>query len=291
MISLMKQDISLALEALKSGNTELVNVAGNRITSNSLILETPKYQYIGFIVKEISSEYGHAKEVGEDEGKKSKEAGEQLLKEIQKILTNNFDGIQIWKKFSEYENLVRKNTMGDIERSIYKDNYDFTLKTRFFLVDYLIKNYSEVFEENCKLPLSVHSEMGRVINCYGFKEKDLAFFLVLTAFRHYYTYLRIEYPTAQDERKEELKKNITLLVEKIQRMFGNEDLTYDSVINSTIDLIGELGTWWRMGYLSFLEYRSIQTTQEIEKPKIPSEAKKKIEDVLIEGLQKELGKK
>ena len=55
----------VAIEALKRGNFDLVNIIGNRIATDSMIMKRKDLIIIGFLIKEVSLEIRRIKEINE----------------------------------------------------------------------------------------------------------------------------------------------------------------------------------------------------------------------------------
>lgn len=279
MIETIKQDISVAIEALKRDNLDLVNIIGNRIATDSMIIKRNDLIIMGFLCKEISLEIRRVKEINEKNLMGCKDAGRKFLEGISSLLEDKIENKEIWEKYQNYEKEVRKYLVGDIESSIYKGNPDFTMKTRTMLLEHLNGNRRLLIKRGNRLVEGIASEISRGINTYGFYPEDLVFYLVMKVFNSYYEYFIYDYHLEEsEEEKTKKEKEINLYTDNIYKLFSAKG-NLNGLYEDSAKIIGELGTKWRMYFINLGEIRMIVEGKGIE---LPPEAKKEIEEGLAE---------
>lgn len=287
MIETIKQDISVAIEALKRDNLDLVNIIGNRIATDSMIIKRNDLIIMGFLCREVSVEIRRGKEINEKNLMRCKDAGRKFLEGILSLLEDKIENKEIWEKYQNYEKEVRKYLIGDIESSIYKDNPDFTKETRTLLLEHLNGNRRLLIKRGNRLVEGIVSEVSRMINTYGFYPEDLVFYLVMKVFSGYYDYFLYDYHLEErEEEKAKKEKEINLCVDNIYKLFSAESNLND-LYEDSAKIIGDLGIKWRMYFINLGEIRLIMEGRGIE---LPPEAKKEIEEGLAEVFERKVKK-
>lgn len=293
IIETISQDMGVAIAALKGDEFVLVNILGNRIATNLMVGNRNELIMIGFLLKEIPSELGRIGEVNDRKLPECKNRGIEFIKNLQKLLNKDEVDIgEIWKEYENYEKGIKKYLLTDSEASIYKDSQNFTKETRLMLVKHLDKNKDLLLRENCNLIEGIVREIGRVINTHGFYPEDLIFYLLMKAFGSYYNYFIYDYFGGEETDKKEKEREINSYVEKIHKLFSAEN-KLDDIYEQSADMIGELGVKWRKYFINYGEIRLLLRAEggaEIPRMEIPEEAKKKIGEVITEGLKKEVEK-
>ena len=288
MIETIKQDISVAIEALKRDNLDLVNIIGNRIATDSMIIKRNDLIIMGFLCKEISLEIRRVKEINEKNLQRCKDAGRKFLEGISSLLEDKIENKKVWEKYQNYEKEVRKYLVGDIESSIYKRNPDFTKETRTMLLEHLNGNRRLLIKRgNNRLVEGIASEISRGVNTYGFYPEDLVFYLVMKVFSSYYEYFIHDYHLEEsEEEKTKKEKEINLYIDNIYKLFsvkGNLNDLYEE----SAKIIGDLGTKWREYFINLGEIRIMLGGRGIE---LPPEAKKGIEEGFAEVFERKVKK-
>ena len=285
MIETIKQDISVAIEALKRDNLDLVNIIGNRIATDSMIIKRNDLIITGFLCKEISLEIRRVKEINEKNLMMCKDAGEKFLEGILSLLEDKIENKEIWEKYQNYEKGVRKYLIGDIESSIYKENPDFTKETRTLLLEHLNGNKRLLIKRDNRLVEAIVLESSRMINTYGFYPEDLVFYLVMKVFSSYYNYFIYDYYLEEsEEEKTNKEKEITLYIDNIYKLFSAKS-NLNSLYEESAKIIGELGTKWRVYFINFGEIRMMVEGKGIE---LPPEAKKEIAEGIAEAFERKV---
>lgn len=275
----IKQDMLVAIEALKRDNFDLVNIIGNRIATDSMIMKRNDLIIIGFLIKEVSLEIRRVKEINEKNLMRCKDTGRKFLEGILSLLVDDkIENKEIWEKYQDYEKRVRKYLISDIESSLYKDNPDFTRETRTMLLEHLNGNKRLLTRRGNRLVEGIVSEISRVINTYGFYLEDLVFYLVMKVFSSYYDYFIYDYYLEEkEEEKTKKEKEINSYVGNIYELFSAESNLND-LCEQSAKIIGDLGIKWRMYFINLGEIGMI-VERRLE---LPPEAKKEIEEGIAE---------
>lgn len=294
IIETINQDMAAAIEALKKDEFDFVNIIGNRIATNLMIGNRNDLMMIGFLLKEVPVELERIRDVNERNFPKCKDIGRKFLEELQELLSKEqIDKKEIWKNYENYEKGIRKYLLNDIEASTYKESQNFTKETRLMLLQHLNQNKELLLSERNDLVDGVIREISRVINIHGFNSEDLVFYLLMKVFRSYYNYFLYDYVEKKESDKKEKEREINLYMEKIHELFSAEN-KLDAIYEQSADMIGELGVKWRKYFINYGEIRLLLKAErgaEIPRIEIPQEAKKKIGEVITEGLKKEVEKR
>ena len=285
MIETIKQDILVAIEALKRDDLDLVNIIGNRIATNSMFIKRNDLIIIGFICKEISSETRRAKKINEKNLMKCKDAGRKFLEGILYLLEDKIENKEIWEMYQNYEKGIRKYLIDDIESSIYKENPDFTKETRTLLLEHLNGNKRLLIKRDKRLVEGIGLEILRMINTYGFYPEDLVFYLVMKVFSNYYEFFIDDYYFEESEEERTNKeKEINLYIDNTYKLFSAKSNLND-LYDESAKIIGELGTKWRVYVINLGGIRMMVEGKGIE---LPPEAKKKIAEGIAEAFEKKV---
>lgn len=285
MIETIKQDMLVAIEALKRDNFDLVNIIGNRIATDSMIMKKNDLIIIGFLCKEVSVEIRRVKEINEKKLRRCKDMGRKFLEGLLYLPEDKIENKEIWENYQNYEKEVRKYLIGDIESSIYKESPDFTMETRTMLLEHLNGNRRLLIKRGNRLVEGIASEISRVINTYGFYPEDLVFYLVMKVFSSYYNYFIYDYYLEEsEEEKTKKKKEINSYVDNICELFSAESNLND-LYEESAKIIGELGIKWREYFINLGEIRMIVEGKGIE---LPPEAKKEIEEGIAEVFERKV---
>jgi len=184
MREIIKQNIKVAIEALERNNFDLINIIGNRIATDAMIMDMNNLIIIGFFLKEVSVDLKRA-EHSDKNLMRCKDAGRKFIRRLLSLIEdeeNKVKGREFWEAYFDYKKEVRRYMISDVEASIYEENQDFTRKAREVLLEHLSENVELLTQRNNKLTEGIVSEMTRVINTYGFNPEDLIFYLLLLPF-------------------------------------------------------------------------------------------------------------
>jgi|GEM_PF-2039354 len=291
IIETINQDMAAAIEALKKDEFDFVNIIGNRIATNLMIGNRNDLIMIGFLLKEVPVELERIKDTNEKNFPKCKNMGRKFLEELRELLSKDqIDKKEFWKNYENYKKGIRKYLLNDIEASTYKESQNFTKETRLMLLQHLNQNKELLLRERNDLVDGVIREISRVINTHGFNSEDLVFYLLMKVFGSYYNYFLYDYIEKKESDKKE--REINIYVEKIHELFSVEN-KLDDIYEQSANMIGELGVKWRKYFINYGEIRLLLRAErgaEIPRIEIPQEAKKKIGEVITEGLKKEVEK-
>ena len=275
MKEIIKQNIKVAIEALERNNFDLINIIGNRIATDAMIMDMNNLIIIGFFLKEMSVDLKRAE--------KCKDAGRKFMRRLLFLIEENkVKGKEFWEAYFDYKKEVRRYMISDVEASIYEGNPNFTRKAREILLEHLSENVELLTQRNNKLTEGIVSEMTRVINTYGFNPEDLIFYLLMRVFDSYYSYFIYDYLWRDARGKEEKRSELRSHIDNICKLFSAE---YIDIYEESVKIIGKLGEKWRKYFINFGEIKALMYEKGIE---LPPEAKRKIEEVIIEGLEREI---
>ena len=281
MGEIIEQNIKVAIEALERNNFDLINIIGNRIATDAMIMDMNNFIIIGFFLKEVSVDLKRAEH--SDNLMRCKDAGRKFIGRLLSLIEDNkVKGREFWEAYFDYKKGVRRYMISDIEASIYKENQDFTRKAREVLLEHLSENVDLLTQRNNKLTEGIVSEMTRVINTYGFNPEDLIFYLLMRVFDSYYNYFIYDYLWRDARGKEEKRSELRSHIDNICRLFSAECI---DIYEESVKIIGKLGEKWRKYFINFGEIKALMYEKGIE---LPPEAKRKIEEVIIEGLEREI---
>jgi len=282
MREIIKQNIKVAIEALERNNFDLINIIGNRIATDAMIMDMNNLIIIGFFLKEVSVDLKRA-EHSDKNLMRCKDAGRKFIGRLLSLIEDNkVKGREFWEAYFDYKKGVRRYMISDVEASIYEENQDFTRKAREVLLEHLSENVELLTQRNNKLTEGIISEMTRVINTYGFNPEDLIFYLLMRVFDSYYSYFIYDYLWRDARGKEEKRSELRSHIDNICRLFSAECI---DIYEESVKIIGKLGEKWRKYFINFGEIKALMYEKGIE---LPPEAKRKIEEVIIEGLEREI---
>lgn len=286
----IKQNMKVAVQALEKEDLGLVNIVGNRIVTDLMIVEDKRWMLAGFILKEVSNEINLINQINKNSFNESKKIGKETLKELNSLLEQKeAQPEDLWDLIKNYEKKIRKHLISEVELSIYKENPDFVKKTRRMLVDYLYKNKNLLIIKNNRLIDGVSSEISLKINLQGFHLDDLIFYFVMKVFGHYYDFAMFEYLSLEKEDEKKLiEEEIYSYIERIYNLFKGQ-LDVDSMKKESLTIIGDLGAKWRKLIINYGDVFTFK--KERKEIELSPEVKDTIGKVIAEGMKKELKNK
>jgi len=104
----------------------------------------------------------------------------------------------------------------------------------------------------------------------------------MRVFDSYYNYFIYDYLWRDARGKEEKRSELRSHIDNICRLFSAECI---DIYEESVKIIGKLGEKWRKYFINFGEIKALMYEKGIE---LPPEAKRKIEEVIIEGLEREI---
>lgn len=281
------RDLNVAIEALKQHNLDLINIIGNRISSDSLIIKKDEFIIIGFLCKDISQEIRISKFWGQIGFEQSSKIGLTFLERLKSIVDGGFDIKLIWKEYNNYEIQIRKYLINNIEYEIYKEDFEFVTATRILLMEQLKSDKKFLMKQENNLIGGITYEISRVLNTYGYPPRELAFYLSMMVLNTYYRYFIYDYQYHNDVKERiEKWKELELYINSIEDLF-NGDKSDDEFYEGFSKIIATLGARWREYVISFGDITPIVQQRGMQ---LPKEAKERIEEILIEGLEREARK-
>jgi len=285
-MDVIREDLFVAIAAIEADNFELVNIIGNRISTDAMIIGKEDLVMLGLLVKEVHGELSAIKGLNPSKLKEGKQEAARFLRESQSALKGNQTVMDLWHMYHAYENSIRCYLVPAIESQIYKSRPEYTSKTRNFLVDYLRQNREQFLRGNYNLFDGIVTEMAKQINLYGFGIEDLAFYLTMKAFYNYYLYFRIDYQSSSGEYKDERERQALSFLDGVLEIFTGEKAK-DEICVESAKIINGLVVQWRK---YFLELGEIIFRVGERRSELPPELRGKIEQLLAEGLEREIAK-
>lgn len=292
VINVVKQDINAAMKAFDKKDFAFVIMMGNRITSNLHIGNRRDFMVYGFMIREMGIEFEFIKARDENRIVKCKNHGTKLLKTFHSLINKkDAEAKDVWEAYFEFKSNIRTYHLSDLERSVYKDNLNFTRETTLMLVNHLDQNRELLLRERNQLIEGISNELDRVAKTHGLERIDLVFYLLLHALNGYYRYLL--YSETKDgniEDKKRFQEGIYPYVDKITKIFSEKNLgDIDQIYNKSNEILGDLGIKWRGYFINYLEMRRMYTEE--KRVEIPKETRKKIGETISKAIEKEAKKK
>lgn len=282
----INQDINVALDYFKIKKFDDLGIIGNRLMSNLVIGERDNLIFLGYLLREIATDYKAITINYETRLNECMDIGTEFIQQILNFLSSDeTDIIKIWEYFFEYEKKIIKFISSDIELSNYDDNIEFSQQTTNFLMNHLEKNKHMLLLEDNALLIGISNEISRVINTHGFSEKDLMFYLLLRTFVEYYIYI---YHTniVKEERDEEVFSLIYPFIDKIINL--PDEL--DELCEYGTLYLNDIGYKTRILYFNFLDPSRKISNETINENqfKMPKKSKDKIGKMIKKAIEKEV---
>jgi hypothetical protein len=281
-MNFIKQDLEVAIQAIKADNLELATIVGNRIASNAMLLDKKELSVLGLLVREASIELLGVQGVNEANSKKAKEIVEGFLNDLMKLEESKWDSF--WTYYFDYQKRIRPLLITEIESKIYKENKELLSSARKRLIALLVERWQDIFIEDKRLVQGIANEIARLANTYGPNPDDLMFYLTMRSFANYCDWIVIDYQLILEENKKRMTKHVEDYVRRIEGAFRDE-IKEDERKLKCGELLGDLTNEWR---ILFIVYGEIRLSGQERKPKLPSRIKKNIEEAIAESLRKEV---
>ncbi len=272
------EDLEVYKKGLDKKNYQFCNVISNRITMNSVFLESKEFALIGGLLKDILPNFQKLEE--EDENK----ARRELIKIIDIYIKNieNLDCVFIIDKYSEYYDTFKQCFNSSIEK--YTENKDYTSKVINYCLSFLKKELDED-----SLPLSedlltsgVLNEISRITRSFGCTTHQHMLKLVLSFFsklRDYFKVLLLSDETENVEWSNRHKTHIGILKENIT----NYELS-DGYIERCLDDLYVFIKEWRLMFMRFMNIIP-QIPQQV---RIPSRIDSELKNLVSKAVSKEI---
>lgn len=287
VLKAISQDIKAAITAFEKEDYELMVIFANRIMSDALFADDRKLALRGFFLRHVAQNYIMFKDSWSGTGIPSNTV--EAIKEIGKryIMTlsdlDSTDELRLWKDFQEYDNndLLRKWSITDIERSVYEDDFGITHEAFKWLVNYLGENKDLLLQMNNRLLDGILSEMGRFLNLYGGELTDLYIVYLVIAFRDYYRYFKRAFGKVDEGiPREKAEEGLFNFVEEIVKLKTSAQEVKAEEVNK---ILWTLIKGWREFFIQYMERPRRRRAQPLM---LPEEYKRKLTESITKTLEK-----
>ncbi len=242
----IKQDLNAAIQYFRFQNFDKLGMMGDRIISNLFLGEGKELMLVGYLIKELAQEFMDIKEEDPVRLNGCMDPGEKLIRDLLKSITDyeKFNPQVVWDDYSNYKNRIVEFIPPDVEIAVYEKDADFAGKTTDKLLNLLSENRTLLLDDYNNLLNGILKEYKRVINIYGFNQRDLIIYLLLKAFNGYYLYL-FAYKLANKSEESAVAEKIYYYVDKIMEISADQE--HISIKSNKI--LGELGYQTRLFYI------------------------------------------
>ena len=282
MKEIIKQDIAAAIQAFEGDDFGLVNIMGNRLMSNLLLVGQGDLMIYGYLLKEASKEFERIRRMGKGRLEESKKIGRKFLEDLQAMVKDEVDARKVWERCYEYEKSIVKYLPTDFELAAYTENPRFTRDAALWLAKHLRENKELLMKEKNRLLNGVLNELSRIINTHGPDQYSLVLYLLLVSLADYYRYLSHMDVT---EREEEFKQKIFPYVDEITSLDPESDL--GELYGRANKILGDIASKWRTYFINYMEVPEIEIVERRPRIEIPEEAKERITKTIKEAIEKE----
>lgn len=278
IFQVIKQDVKAAGLAFQNDDFTDMNILSNRIMSNAMLSEDPRFTLIGFCLKETSGVYERIKARETlTTFATAKSLGDAFIRSIDL----ESDISQFWEQYYIFRNKVRHHQQSEYEKESYKENVEFTRFAFRWLIQKLSEDRDVLFKDHNQFLRGILSEMGRIFRVSGGELVDVYCFSLVRALQLYYDYA--DY-FSRDERKEFITKSLLPHVDDIAKT-----LLKDTVDQKKVTLLlRRIIVDWRLAYVQFTERPRFVRVQEGEGVPITEETKRKISDTVTKALEEEV---
>lgn len=271
---ILKMDIEALRSAFNKEDFKKANMFANRIMSNALISEDPKFTTIGFFLKDISMIYLELKAKQETSMfSTAKSFGEVYIKSIN--LDEGLD--EYWQKYHELCNSIRKYLQNEYEENNYKESIEFTREYFRFLLEVLRKEKEVLLIEDNQLFRGIYSEMNRVFRVHGGGIKETYTISLIRSLQFYDEYMA-SYKKAKNDI---VMSSIFPYVDSAVEILNKDDVDQKAVSALMYRILKD----WRFSFIRFME-RLVQLKEEALP--ISEETKKKLTDIVAKSLEEEV---
>jgi hypothetical protein len=246
----IKQDLTASIQYLKFKNFNQLVMMGDRIMSNLLLGEEKELMIVGYLIKELALEFMDIKEEDPVRLNGCMDPGEKLIRDLLQSLTDyeEFNPQVVWDDYCNYKNRIVEFIPPDVEIAVYEKEVDFAGKTTNKLLKLLSENRTLLLDDYNNLLNGILKEYKRVINIYGFKQRDLIIYLLLKAFNGYYLYL-FAFKMANKSDKSGVAEKIYYYLDKIIEISADQE----NIGIKSNKILGELGYQTRLFYIENMD--------------------------------------
>jgi hypothetical protein len=272
---ILKMDVEALYSAFNKEDFKKANMFANRIMSNAIIGEDPKFTIIGFFLKDISLIYLELKAKKETTMfSTAKSFGEVYIKNIN--LDGNLD--EYWQRYHELCNSIRKYLQNDHEQS-YTDSIEFSHEYFRWLLEILRNEKEILLIDDNQFFRGIYSEMNRIFRVHGGGIEE-TYALSLIRILQFYD----EYTASYRNAKNDIIKS---------SFFPYVDSTVEILSKKVVDqkavsiLLHKIIKDWRLSFIRFTERAQFVPVKEEALP-ISEETKKKLADIIAKSLEEEV---
>ncbi len=290
LFEIIKADFAAAAAALNARNHETLNLLANRLMANTVYGEETdrKYALPAFFLKEIMPKFRGLEEKSPIAEKMQLDA-EKLVKELDRLFTEELDLASIWQSYHQFVDSTRKTEQSLVENEDYEEDPDFTARAITYLVQ-TVMTLEIVNEERGNVFLGIRNETGRLVRAHGIHIVDLITLCHLTALHRLYEYVSFvcSSPSGFDSKRVDTWMGPFLDdVKKFQTETHQKDASEPYSHGSEIlcSLIYE----WRLCFIKYFELARQPGGVQERRIELPEEAKQKIGETVAEALKKKSG--
>ena len=278
ILEVIEQDVKAAYSAFKNDDFTDMNIFANRIMSNALLSEDPRFTLVGFFMKEMARIYGSIKARKDlSTFSTAKSLGDVYIKSIKLKGSIN----ELWEQYHQFYNRVREHRQDEYEKDSYKENVEFTHSAFRWLIEKLSKDRNVLFNENNQFVYGVLNEMDRILRVHGEKLVDLYAWSLVKALQLYYDY--IDY-FSKDERIKVIEKSVFPYIDDITKT-----LTKDVIDPKEVTLLLQrIIVDWRICFIHFMERPRLVPVEREKRVPITEETKKKISETVAKALEEKV---
>jgi hypothetical protein len=284
-MSIIEKDLKVAVLSFKADDFQLMNIIGNRIMSDAVLLGNANQAVVGFFVKQVALSFLNLKpQIDDSEFLELKLIGEKYITSLSDVKEDT-DQAQVWFDYHQFNLEIRRYPTTGLNKemaAIYGEEPEITAKVRERLIEFLASNKTILFDDRNNFVKGLLSELQRVGLAFGYQVRDTVIFSCLLALDRFYDYFRIQHSSQTDELNSEAVKSMVYpFIERLVKLSSSTTLNYDEVNTLLWDLIKK----WREFYIFYMEISPRVPSKQVE---LSKETKSKLSDVLGKALQKEL---
>jgi len=278
ILEVIEQDVKAAYSAFKNDDFTDMNIFANRIMSNALLSEDPRFTLVGFFMKEMARIYGSIKARKDlSTFSTAKSLGDVYIKSIKLKGSIN----ELWEQYHQFYNRVREHRHDEYEKESYKENIEFTRFAFRWLIKKLNEDRNTLFNENNQFMRGIINEMDRILKVHGGELVDLYALSLAKALQLYYEY--VEY-FSKDERRKVIEKSVFPYIDDITKT-----LLQDAVDPKEVALLLQrMIVDWRICFIHFMERPEFVPIEREKRVPITEETKKKISETVAKALEEEV---
>jgi len=271
------QDIDAILRAFEKEDYNLMNIYSNRFISNAVFHK--KVSLLpGFIYKDISMDFRRLKDLRTDTLSTAKVDCKPILEKIRDYyLDSKKESIDLWGVYLEYYLKIRDYMLNDIDKKVYKIDYNYTQHSYKWLLNFLDENKNFLLNKKNRLLQGVLNEMDRIMRCHSGRLNNIVIISLIKALNFLNIYIQYE-----DSDKE--KEKFLSLVNNVINILSKDKIDFEECLKNLENILIE----WRKYFIRFMDIVIVNEMQ-FEKPiELPEEVKMKISESISKTLGEEI---